>query len=439
MLPETGKVLVCVSGGADSMCLFNVLVKLSEKCGFTIEAAHYNHNLRGEESDRDEQFVKDYCAQRGIGAHFESGDVTRYAKDNKIGIEEAARELRYDFFKRIAEKINACRIATAHNADDNAETMIMNLARGTGTLGLSGIPPKRGMIIRPILRISRDEIMRYIRDNDVPYVEDSTNSLDIYTRNMIRHEVMPVLSKINPRFTATAATAAEFLRADEEFLLKLADAFIQEHCTDNTVPAEQLAELSTAISTRVIRLLHGGSLSAQHVKSVLQLCKNDSPSASISLPGMRVYREYDKVIFGGDLPDGFEIIELTDGLIKIIPGLQIKMTCKKVVYDDKINRINKSLTSFLFKSEAICGKIIVRPRISGDTIKLYGHNGTKSLKNLFIERRIPKEKRSLIPVVADDIGVLAVYGIGMGQRAVPNNGDLTLQINFEINAATEGW
>jgi len=434
MLPESGLVLVCVSGGADSMCLLEAMLHISYERGFTVGVAHYNHGLRGDESDRDEAFVREYCEACGAAFYSGDGDVRGYARSSGLGIETAARDMRYSFFMDLARTLGAERIATAHTADDNAETMILNLARGAGANGLSGIPPKRGIIIRPLLRATRDELMRFAGERGIPYVEDSTNSLDVFTRNRIRHSVIPVLKGINPRLSEAATAASELLRADEEFISDIADLFITDCCAGLTADAGDVLKLPFAVSSRVIRKLYGGSLALKHVKAVLELCGHGSPSASLSLPGMTVRREYDRVVFdSGQALDegGFAQVFPSDGDSVIILAAGLKMSCKSVACSDKISKINKSLTSFLFKSDDIHGKIAVRPRREGDSVRLFGHSGTKTLKKLFIESRVPLRRRPLVPVIADDAGVLAVYGLGAGDRAVPGPGDVALQIEFE--------
>ena len=432
MLPESGLVLACVSGGADSMTLFDALLKISKKRGFTVAAVHYNHKLRGGEADRDEAFVKDYCKTRNTAFFCGSGDVRAHAREFGLSIEEAARDKRYVFFCMTAEKAGAVGIATAHTAEDNAETIIMNLVRGAGAAGLSGIPPVREMlhkkIIRPMLRVSREEVMRYIAENGIPFAEDSTNSRNIYTRNKVRNIVMPVLRELNPRISEAEAAASELIRTDDEYLSKIADAYIADNCPDQTADAARLLSLPFAISGRVIRKLCSEKrLSYNHVKAVLELCEKGGPSSRLSLPGMTVYREYENVVFaeaGGGFC--FDPVPITEGET-LISGLRMSVLCKTVICD---GTFNKSFTSFLFKRVDICGKISVRPRREGDFIKLNGQNGAKALKKLFIERRIPAGKRALVPIVADETGVLAVFGIGMGSRAVPALGDVAVQIEF---------
>ena len=429
------------------MCLLEAMRHISYERGFSIGVAHYNHELRGEESDRDETFVMDICEAHGLPFYSGRGDVKSYAKKNGLSIEEAARDMRYDFFFATAANTGAERIATAHTADDNAETMLINLIRGAGVNGMSGIPPVRDAVIRPLLRISREEVMSFVMQRGISFVEDSSNDTDIYTRNKIRHSIIPVIREINPRFNEAAAAAAELFRADEEFVADIADLFILECCIGLTTDAADLATLPFSVSSRVIRKLYNAPLSLKHVKSVLALCVSESPSASVSLPGMTVYREYDRLIFGADTTDDdeeFAPVFLADGETAIILGLGIKISCKSAVFDDTIigsasgssagsgkSIINTSFTSFVFKSDDICGKIAVRPRREGDSIKLLGQSGTKSLKKLFIELRVPARKRALVPVIADDDGVLGIYGLGIGSRAVPERGDSVILIELE--------
>ena len=454
MLPETGVVLACVSGGADSMCMLDALLHISRERGFSVSAAHFNHRLRGEESDRDENFVREQCAAVSVPFFHSGGNVRELAAKEGLNLEAAARDLRYRFFYATASSIGAARIATAHTADDNAETMLMNLARGAGAAGLSGIPPVRGIVIRPMLCVTRDEVMRYVNMRGISYVQDSTNGLDVFTRNRIRHSVIPVLKEVNPRLTDAASAAAALSRADDEYLSQLADGFIAEHCPRPALLAREvnvgeLLKLPYAISGRVIRKLHGSSLSHRHVTTILESCRKDGPPVRLSLPGSTVYVEYGRVVFcQKPAAEGFQPVCLSCGDSAEIPELNLRITCKPVEYSVfseettasfryEDDRIYKTFTSFLFKSVDICGKMTVRSRREGDAIRLSGRGVTKTLKKLFIELRIPARERTLIPVVADEAGVLAIYGLGAGDRAAPQPGEQAVRIDFDEYQAPE--
>ena len=424
--------LVCVSGGADSMALLEVMMKLASSYGFRISVAHFNHLLRGDESSRDEKFVLEHCASIGVSVHCGQGDVRTYAESNKLCVEEAARVMRYNYFTDLAADINADRIVTAHNANDNAETILFNLTRGTSGVGLAGIPPVRGNIIRPMLQVSRKEIISFVKHQKIPYVEDSTNRHTYITRNKIRHEAISVFEEINPQFLKSVSSASDLLRMDASYISLQADIFFDAHCRDNTVDIRQLLSLHLALSGRIIRKLHGGNLSHKHVKAILKLCGSTRPSACLFLPGGKVVKANGLLYFCSNLSPGDEnnvppLCLETDGKARIY-GNSFKISCKTVVFNDTMSR---SLTTFLFKASDISGKLTVRPRAEGDRIKLRDRNITKSLKKLFIEERIPAHLRKMIPVIADDAGVLAVYGVGSSDRAVPSFGETAVML--EVN------
>ncbi|MEL4106179.1 tRNA lysidine(34) synthetase TilS [Oscillospiraceae bacterium WX1] len=432
MLPDSGTVLAAVSGGADSVCLLAALLALAPARGFSVTAAHFNHRLRGADADHDEQFVRDLCRKMNVHLLTDSADVYAYARANDLGIEAAARTLRYEFLENAAEKISAARIATAHTADDNAETILLNLTRGAGLRGLGGIPPVRGNIIRPMLTVERAAIISFLADHTLTYVEDATNALDIYNRNLLRHKVIPVLKAINPRFLGRASETAALARSDDAYLTSIADAFIEANVTDGSFEARALTALPEPVSSRVVRQLSGDALTSRHVAAVLALCRTASPAARLSLPTGTVRREYERVIFEkSQRPVTFEKIFLPIGWRVLIPELGLTVTCTE---SNAFKKINKSFTTFLFKTDKICGKIIVRPRETGDKIALFGRGGTKTLKKLFIEERIPLTRRQAIPVVCDDNGPLAVYGVGFDKRAAAHEGDRILEIKFEETA-----
>ena len=432
LLEKGDAVLIALSGGGDSVCLLRVLLALRERLHLRLFAAHYNHQLRGAESMRDEQFVRDLCVSLDIPVTTASGNVARMAKCSGRSIEETAREMRYAFLELIAEKVGAHKIATGHHADDNAETVLLHLTRGAGLRGLAGIPPKRGQIVRPLLSTSRQEILDYLAHLGQDFVEDGTNQDTAYRRNAIRHLVMPVLQEQNPNLLQTISRQSEILRRDALFLDTLAlEAFEQIQAEDRSISAKALLALDPAISTRVIaRAIQGAGGEAEevHVRQVLELVQNVKPSAQTDLPGLRVRREYDRLIFAAETEAPVSFAPQTlppEGTILISEmGLRVEVLPKWREKEAKV-------PTFLFQSASICGKITIRPRQVGDFMRPNAAGGTKTIKKLMIERKIPSRMRDTLPVFADEQGVIAVFGIGTCVRVAPNPGDEVLGIIVE--------
>ncbi len=427
MLSPGAPVLVCVSGGTDSMCLLHVLHGLSEELGFPLFAAHYNHNLRGAESDADEAFVREACEKMSVPLFVGSGDVASEARRRGAGVEETARELRYAFFFRIAGENGLSRVATAHNADDDLETVLMRLARGTGLRGLCGIPPVRGRLIRPLLGVSREEIEAYNLENGVPHREDSTNERDDYTRNLLRHRVVPVLRKINPAVSVTEMTA--LLREDEAYLDGLARKFIEENLSEGGLPAEELRALPRPVRSRVLRRFCGAGLTGAHVAALTELLENGGTVWSLDLPGVTVRREYGSLKLGKAESAAFEPAMIPLDRRGIIDVAGFHVICEIMTAPG--TGIYNSLTSFLIKRDKIVGNLKVRPRLPGDRLTLPGRPGGKSLKRLLIDGKIPRHLRDGLPVLSDDEKVLAVYGLGQDVSTLPAVGEPAVKIEIQ--------
>ena len=296
MLPQGSRILCAVSGGADSMCLLHWLNELRETYGFSLFAAHFEHGLRGEESLRDAEFTAEQCRRLGISCSMGHGNVSAYAEQQRLGTEDAARKLRYRFLEETADRLNCDRIATAHNLNDNAETVLMNLCRGAGTRGLAGIPPVRGRLIRPLLQTSREEIEEYLTQHGIPHIEDSSNRTDSYTRNRIRHQMIPLLIRENPSFLKAIGRTTEILREDDACLCREAEAFLHTYENNGTIPAKRLMELEPAVAVRVIRLLCGSGVSLERAQALLAFAKGTERGV-LEIPGRKIRREHGLLYF----------------------------------------------------------------------------------------------------------------------------------------------
>ena len=431
MLPPAGETLLCaVSGGADSVCLLFLLRALAAERGFRVACAHFDHRLRGEESTRDAAFVAALCERLGVPVHLGSGDVAAYAREKRQNLEEAARTLRYAFLEETSDALGGVKIATAHTADDNAETMLLNLSRGAGGRGLAGIPPVWGRRVRPLLPATRREVEAFLKALGESWVTDSSNLTDAYARNRLRHQVMPVLRALNPRFAEHALRTSELLRRDEAYFEDLAAQFLETHGKRENgtlrLPVSALSALAYPVCARVLRLLCGPALEAGHVEAVCALLEDGRSGRSADVPGMRVRREMDELVFGARAPETLPARELPPDGELYLPELDLLVRRT----EDALCEIHNSFNIFFFKKTKVCGKILIRCRQSGDELCLAGRSCTKSLKKLFAEARVPVSRRGLIPVIADERGVLAVAGFGADARRTAEPGERAVRIEL---------
>ena len=422
--PKGARVLCAVSGGADSMCLLALLLQTGDH---ELAAAHFEHGVRGEESLRDCAFVESFCREKDVPCFVAHADVPAYAAETGLGLEEAARKLRYAFLEKTAEEQGFDFIATAHNADDNAETVLFNLARGSGSAGLCGIPPRRGKIIRPLLGLTRAEIEEYLAANGVPHVEDSTNESDAYSRNRIRHGVMPVLKELNPSFPEAAARLGRLLRRDEEYLSERAEAFIAEHFDGESLPAAELLELHGAVSSRVVRRLLPRSAEEKHIEAVLALCRS-TERAALDLPGAQLRCERGRLYFAADESVSFSETELPIGGSVTLEESGLTIRTRLAAPGEEIHSPFKT---YRLKYESMNGKLIVAPPRPGERYRPAGRGCTKTLKSLFAEARATQREKLLTPVFRDGKGVVLVPAFGEAERCACGEGDAALLITIE--------
>lgn len=424
-LDASESILLGLSGGADSSALLIMLKAYASQSGSRIYAAHLNHGIRGDEADRDEQFCRELCKKFDVEFFSKKLNIPAIASNSGESIESAARRERYAFFADIMQKNQIKILATAHNADDNLETLLFNIARGTGLGGLCGIPDSRptdgGVIIRPILTMEKREIIDFCNANGISFVVDSTNADSEYTRNKIRNQIVPVLREINSNAVKNASRMTETLKDDSLCLQSMAGWFVDELGANYEIELEKLCGSPSSIVNRaLIRLydeLSGGkTLEAAHISAIKELAARGVPHSSISLPaGIEARVENQRLCLLAKSRDAFSdchySLTLCDGKNEI-PEAGVEIFLNDCDYS---KNIYKKSTLLSIASATINGKLVARERQSGDKILLGGMH--KSLKKLFCDKKIPLELRSRIPVICDDNGILAVPFIGIRDGA----------------------
>ncbi len=407
MLHPGEQVVCAVSGGPDSMALLFAMYLLAPKLQIKLSAAHFNHKLRGEDSDADEAFVKHFCEDYQIPFFAGSHPVVPGEK----GLEAAAREARYRYLRTLPGKI-----LTAHTADDNLETVLMHLLRGTGLKGLCGIRPVSGNILRPMLRITRAEVLAFLEEYHIPSVLDSTNSTDAFLRNRLRHNVVPLLIRENPRLAENVSDMALRLREEETALEQLA---LSDGICSDVLQLRQMAPFRRRrILSAYLQSVGVREPEAAHIELVEKLVFSSNPSARAELPGgVTVARNYNALEVGQEVgcikaqklpcPGSVELPEL---------GLRISA--------EPAQKQEFQKDRFTVLAE---GEITVRSRQPSDQLRLSG--GSKTLKKLFIDKKIPAAMRGQIPVLSDERGVLGVYGFGADLDRISDRG---VCITFEV-------
>ena len=405
---NTKTVAVGLSGGADSVCLLHLLSSLKDEYGIIIKAVHINHNIRGEEADSDEAFVRSFCEKLGVELLVFSEDVPTLASERKLSLEECGRQVRYECF----EKAGCDAIAVAHTLSDSIETMLFNLARGTGVKGLSGISPKREPgIIRPLIDCTRDEIEAYCMENSLQYVTDSTNLSDDYTRNHIRHNIVPSFEKINSDFENAFLRAMNSVREENDFVEGCVERLLEESRCKEGYLTKKLASVDDVLLKR----------------SVLDILKDkmDKPPEAkhVELCFEAVKSGKGKIEIGKDL-----YLCVSSDIISFCRHENTNCTWKAVFEN---SRANTPYGSFVlsedetnsknsFDAEKIKNELFLSSRLEGDKFTFSKRGVTKSLKKLFNELKISPEKRNEKAVLHDGENVVWIEDIGVNAMYIPD-------------------
>lgn len=420
------RIIVSLSGGADSVCLLHVLRELKDYFNIELFAFHLNHRIRGLSAQKDALFCMELCEKLEIPLFMRSEDVPSYAKQKKYTLEEGARYVRYSLLFDLKKRLKANKIAVAHNQDDQAETVFMRIMRGTGLTGLKGMEYMRpDGIIRPLLDVSRNEIENYLTEHKVKWCTDETNFENEYTRNKIRLDIFPMLESVYPKVKPQIAKMANVLRDDSNYLDNHAhstftnDASINE---DGTVSLdlEDFMAHSSPVRKREIRfaaqkvLKSIEDIETVHLDDVMNLAYSSKGSGQLDLPrGLKVYKRSGALYFTThefkieDVDFSYALDENSSVFIKET-GHEIEC---KVMDKDKCTILPTGMFTKAFDKSRIKGNLIVRNKRPGDRIHPMGMEGTKKLKDIFIDEKIPPEKRGSIPIICDsDNRILWIVG-----------------------------
>lgn len=403
-------VLVGVSGGPDSVALLHVLLTLSPSMGFKVAAAHLNHGIRGEDADRDQAFVEELCELLGVPLITRRADVPRLARENGWTLEQAGREVRYKFLRDCAKNLHAERIALAHHMDDQAESILLHLTRGTGLAGLVGMLPMREEIIRPLLFVRRSDVERYLTDEGIAYCVDATNLETGGTRNRLRLELVPyVESNINPAFVKTLCSMGELLLRDESYLQSIADEALEQTRREGGFDRESLNALPLPILTRALRaaLREAGAavdIERVHIERLIALLGGRT-GAKLQLPGVDAYIDYTLLCFG----QGVAELEYYETPF-VLYGQTFTPLGSFMSEKAELPAGGFGETRFVayMDAQSLEGAV-VRLRRHGDRIHPMNAPGHKKLKEYFIDRKVARSDRG-VPLICKKDEVLFLPG-----------------------------
>ncbi|MBI5554396.1 MAG: tRNA lysidine(34) synthetase TilS [Elusimicrobia bacterium] len=412
-------VLVPVSGGVDSVLLFHLLWILRPKYHWTLQVAHFNHSLRGKESDQDEAFVRQLAGKYEVCFHRQKQEVRKYARQQGWSIEEAARLLRYDFLEKTAAAIKAEKIAMAHNANDQVETVLLFLLRGAGKTGLAGMPVARGKIVRPLLSIWRKDIELFAKQNKLLFRTDSSNLKTNYLRNRIRLKLLPELvRRYNPQIYQHLLQLSALEREEDNFLQQQARQekakCLEQKAGATVLNIKRFLQRPVWLQRRLVRLI--APLPFEQVEKILNLAGATGPVKQLPLgDDLWCRREYSKLIFstGAQIKKANRAAmwALSAPGVTRIPDLGLQVVIRSYQKTTGFT-LRKSKRLTFLDAAAISGQLCLRTRRPGDRFQPFGLAGTKKLKDYFIEQKIAPGERNQVPMIVDEKGMVSMCTLG---------------------------
>jgi tRNA(Ile)-lysidine synthase len=444
MLSGGERVLVGLSGGPDSVCLLSILHSLRERFTSEISAMYVDHGLRPRETGNEIEFCRNLCERLNVPFRTKTINVRSYAQDRKMNMQEAARQLRYRTFDETSGDIGARRIALGHTADDQAETLLMRLFRGSGPTGLSGIPPVRKNIIRPLIETRRGEIEKFLDDEKIEYIIDSSNLKENYLRNRIRLSLVPMLKEYNPDIIETLSKTAAIFRDEEKYFEIIGTKALMKLISRKTASRIELflaplEIMDKAIMRRVLRRaidetkgLRG--ISFIHIEDIIGLIRTGDPGDRIYLPkGIRVIKGYSTLILTSDPPVTLGSYSLTvpGEIILREAGVLIKSSLVPVSELQAPGQTNPGIVSGVFDADKLNLPLVVRPRKEGDFFYPSGFGRRKKLQDFFVDEKIPRDERDRVPLIISGNDIIWVVGYREDERFKVGEGTEKV-VRFEV-------
>lgn len=421
LLSHGETIAVAISGGKDSVCLLHILLSLKNELNLTVKAVHVDHSIRGKESERDASFVKKLCENLSVPLKVFKVDAVRFSEENHLSLEQSARLLRYQIFDNLLSENYADKIATAHHKNDCFETLLFNIFRGSGLSGASAIKSTNGKIIRPLLSVTREKISEYIEENNLLFVDDSTNLDSAFTRNFIRNELTPKILERFPDAINSSFRFSKIASEEDEFLTELTKTCLEKKGEDFYLKLSTPTVLFRRASIMALKDLGlEKDYEYQHVLSIENL-KNSQSGAVITLPkNITATRQYDYVIFSKNSP-----VSISEELPFSVNAFEFNG--KKIIITD--GDLDKPY--LLFDKDKIPSGAVIRTRRDGDVFTKFG-GGTKKLKEYFIDKKIPLSQRDSIPIVAKGNVVYLIIGVEISDLVrVDNDTKTKLKVKFD--------